>query len=86
MSARPWPARLSSPAAKVLATLPTHVQEMVRDILDIASRAPWGWPQWDAADPDGAHVRSAAIGQFTMVYLVNSAVERIVVIDVVWLS
>lgn len=86
MTARPWPARLSTPAAKVLGTLPAYAQEMVRDVLDIASRTPWGWPQWDATDPDGADVRTAAIGQLTVVYLVNSAAERLLVIDIVWLG
>ncbi|BFV61117.1 hypothetical protein KCMC57_up62210 [Kitasatospora sp. CMC57] len=80
----PWPARMSASAAKVLAGLPRHVQEMVRDVLDIASRTPWGWPQWDATDPDGRDVRTAAIGQLTVVYLVNRATQRLLVVDIVW--
>ncbi|MFJ9523657.1 hypothetical protein ACIRPK_36190 [Kitasatospora sp. NPDC101801] len=82
----PWPAHMSSSAAKILSALPPHAQEMVRDVLDIASRTPWGWPQWDATDPDGDDVRTAAVGQLTVVYLVNRATERLLVVDIVWLG
>jgi hypothetical protein len=38
----PWPALLSPQAGKTLSELPPHAVEMVRDVLDIASRTPWG--------------------------------------------
>jgi hypothetical protein len=81
-----WPARLSPKAAKVLAGLPAHAQENVRDLLDIASRTPWGWPVWDATDPDGEDLRTAAVGPLTVVYWVNRAAQRLHVIDIVWLG
>ncbi|MFF8036237.1 hypothetical protein [Streptomyces sp. NPDC016626] len=42
MTGTPWPVRLSPPAVKTLTELPEHAKEMVRDILDIAVRSPWG--------------------------------------------
>ncbi len=86
MTGRTWPARLSPQAAKTLTDLPATVQEMVRDILDIASRAPWGWPQWDTTDPDGEDLRTASIGPLTAVYWINRAAGRLHVIDIVWLD
>ncbi|GAA2803625.1 hypothetical protein GCM10010505_32790 [Kitasatospora aburaviensis] len=83
---RPWPARLSPQAAKVLAALPPHARETVRDVLDIASRTPWGWPAWDTTDPEGEDLRTAAIGALTVVYLVNRLAGRLYVIDIVWLG
>ncbi|MFH8260456.1 hypothetical protein [Streptomyces roseolus] len=45
MTEQPWAARLSPQAAKALTALPDPAREMVRDLLDIAVRSPWGWPQ-----------------------------------------
>ncbi|MFH8716092.1 hypothetical protein [Streptomyces zaomyceticus] len=45
MTEQPWAARLSPQAAKSLTALPDPAREMVRDLLDIAVRSPWGWPQ-----------------------------------------
>ncbi|MFJ1709743.1 hypothetical protein [Kitasatospora sp. NPDC088346] len=86
MSEAVWPARLSPQAGKTFTQLPTHAQQMVRDLLDIASRTPWGWPQWDATDPEGEDVRCASIGQLSLVYLVNRQMGRLHVIDIVWLG
>ncbi|MEU6214339.1 hypothetical protein ABZ891_31140 [Streptomyces sp. NPDC047023] len=38
----PWAVRLSPQAAKTIAELPAPAREMVRDVLDIAVRSPWG--------------------------------------------
>ncbi|MGI5447188.1 hypothetical protein ACQEVM_15685 [Streptomyces sp. CA-243310] len=84
MIGAPWPARLSPQAAKVLAGLPAHAREMARDVLDIAARTPWGWPQWDAGDPAGEDVRSASIGRLSVVYRVNREAGRLSVLDLVW--
>ncbi|GAA1240554.1 hypothetical protein GCM10009665_34270 [Kitasatospora nipponensis] len=86
MTARPWPTRLSPQAAKTLSALPQPARELVRDVLDIAARTPWGWPQWDSTDLDGEDVRCASVGPLTVVYLVNRGAERLHVIDVVWLG
>ncbi|MEV0537858.1 hypothetical protein [Kitasatospora sp. NPDC050463] len=86
MTDRRWPARLSPQAGKTLVALPPHAREMVRDVLDIASRAPWGWPQWDSTDPEGEDLRTASIGPLTMVYTVNRLAGRLYVIDIVWLG
>ncbi|MEV7180655.1 hypothetical protein [Kitasatospora sp. NPDC093679] len=45
MNDRTWPARLSPKAAKAFTELPGHTQQLVRDLLDIAARTPWGRPQ-----------------------------------------
>ncbi|MEU9235591.1 hypothetical protein [Streptomyces subrutilus] len=81
-----WPARLAPQAANYLAALDPHVQEMVRDVLDIASRSPWSWPQWDRTDPEGEDVRCASIGRLTVVYWVNRSLGRLRVLSVVWVD
>ncbi|AUY53625.1 hypothetical protein [Streptomyces sp. CB01881] len=86
MSDRAWPARLSPQAGKAFVELPPHVQQMAGDLLDIASCAPWGWPQWDATDPEGEDMRCASIGQLSLVYLVNRLSGRLHVISIVWLG
>ncbi|WTX01085.1 hypothetical protein OG216_47595 (plasmid) [Streptomycetaceae bacterium NBC_01309] len=59
---------------------------MTRDVLDIASRAPWGWPQWDPTDPDGEDMRMASVGPLVVVFWVNRVRQRINVRDVSWLG
>ncbi|MFJ5551162.1 hypothetical protein [Streptomyces sp. NPDC093225] len=83
---RPWAVRLSPQAAKVLTTLPEHARETVRDVLDIAVRSPWGWPQWDVGDPEGEDVRTAPVGQLSVVYVINRLTRHLSVLDVVWLG
>lgn len=61
-------------------------QEMVRDVLDIAVRSPWGWPQWNAGDPEGEDVRAASVGQLSVVYTVNRLTRHLSVLDIVWLG
>ncbi|MEU7556480.1 hypothetical protein AB0B01_29860 [Streptomyces sp. NPDC044571] len=81
-----WPARLSPQAAKVLTALPGHAVEMVRDVLDLASRDPWSFPPFDSRDPEGEDIRSASVGQLTAVYFINRSSGRLYVIDIVWLG
>ncbi|MFI1790850.1 type II toxin-antitoxin system RelE/ParE family toxin [Streptomyces olivaceoviridis] len=47
----PYAVRFSAPAAKALATLPEHVEDMVWDVLDAVASDPWGFWQWNADDP-----------------------------------
>ncbi|MFF3463479.1 hypothetical protein ACWCQN_31220 [Streptomyces sp. NPDC001984] len=82
----PWAVRLSPQAAKVLAELPEHAVEMVRDVLNIATRTPWGWPQWNPGDPEGEDVRAASVGQLSVVYFVNRPLWHLSVLDIVWLG
>jgi hypothetical protein len=77
-----WPAVLTTTAAGYLKDLAAVDQEQVRDALAIASRDPYGWPQWQPADPDGRDVRVARIGPLAIVYWINVARERLLVIDV----
>jgi hypothetical protein len=56
-------ARLSPQAAKTLTELPGHAAQMVREVLDMDSRTPWGWPQWNANDPEGEDIRDMAHGE-----------------------
>ncbi|MFD8707672.1 hypothetical protein ACFV1W_34665 [Kitasatospora sp. NPDC059648] len=86
MSNHTWPVRLSPHAGKTFIELPAHAQQMTTDLLDIASRTPWGWPQWDTTDPEGEDIRCASIGQLSLVYLVNRTRGRLHVIDIVWLG
>ncbi|MFG2425165.1 hypothetical protein ACGFWD_39920 [Streptomyces sp. NPDC048448] len=86
MTDAPWGVRLSAQAAKVLAELPESATEMVRDVLDLAVRTPWGWPQWNAGDPEGEDVRAASIGQLSVVYFINRQLRHLSVLDIVWLG
>ncbi|MET9695154.1 hypothetical protein ABZY81_43485 [Streptomyces sp. NPDC006514] len=86
MSDRPWAVRLSPQAAKTLVELPEPAREMARDVLDIAVRSPWGWPQWNAGDPEGEDVRAASVGQLSVVYVANRLTRGLSVLSVVWLG
>ncbi|MER6444085.1 hypothetical protein [Streptomyces venezuelae] len=82
----PWAVLLSPQAAKTLAELPDPARETVRDVLDIAVRSPWGWPQWNAGDPEGEDVRAASVGQLSVVYMANRLTRRLSVLGIVWLG
>lgn len=43
-------------------------------------------PPWDATDSDGEGLRCAAVGQLTLVYLVNRTASQLHVIGIVWLG
>ncbi|MEU3721319.1 hypothetical protein [Streptomyces sp. NPDC031705] len=86
MTELPWAVRLSPEAAKVLSAVPEHAKEMVRDILDIAVRSPWGWPQWNTGDPEGEDVRAGSVGQLSVVYVINRLTRHLSILDVVWLG
>ncbi|WP_371681014.1 hypothetical protein [Streptomyces sp. NBC_01276] len=81
-----WPARLSPQAAKVLTALPDHAVEMVRDVVDLASRDPCSFTPFDSRDPEGEDIRSATVGQLSVVYFINRPSGRLYVIDIVWLG
>ncbi|MEV7512655.1 hypothetical protein AB0O57_32325 [Streptomyces sp. NPDC091201] len=81
-----WAVRLSPQAAKTIAELPEPARETVRDVLDIAVRSPWGWPQWNAGDAEGEDVRAASVGQLSVVYVVNTITRSLSVLGIVWLG
>ncbi|MCB5167382.1 hypothetical protein LG634_21395 [Streptomyces bambusae] len=86
MTDQPWPVRLSPQAAKALTDLPEPATEMVRDLLDIAARSPWGWPQWNTGDPEGEDIRAASVGQLSVVYVINRLRRHLSVLDVIWIG
>ncbi|MDX2521595.1 hypothetical protein PV355_41815 [Streptomyces stelliscabiei] len=86
MTDQPWAVRLSPQAAKTLTELPAPAKEMVRDVLDIAVRSPWGWPQWNTGDPEGEDVRAASIGQLSVVYVINRLTGHLSVLEIVWIG
>lgn len=86
MTAGPWAVRLSAQAAKTLTELPDHAKESVRDVLDLAVRSPWGWPQWNTGDPDGEDVRAASVGQLSVVYVINRLTRHLSVLDIIWIG
>ncbi|WP_331727940.1 hypothetical protein [Streptomyces sp. NBC_01176] len=86
MTDAPWGVRLSPQAAKILTGLPGPATEMVRDVLDLAARTPWGWPQWNTGDAEGEDVRAASIGQLSVVYFINRPLRHLSVLDIVWLG
>ncbi|MFI9585902.1 hypothetical protein ACIHCQ_29590 [Streptomyces sp. NPDC052236] len=86
MSDAAWQARLSPQALTALSSLPEHAREMLRDVLDIASRDPWSFPAFNSRDPEGEDVRAASVGQLTTVYWINRPAGRLYVIDIVWLG
>lgn len=83
---QPYAVRLSPPAAKVLDALPEHAEQMVWDVLDAAAGNPWGFPQWDAGDPEGEDVRTASTGQLSVVYVINRLTRHLSVLDIVWIG
>ncbi|MCX4673601.1 hypothetical protein OG453_44405 [Streptomyces sp. NBC_01381] len=86
MTGESWSVRLSPQVAKALTELPEPAKEMVRDVLDIAMRSPWGWPQWNTGDPEGEDVRAASIGQLSVVYVINRPTRGLSVLDIVWVG
>ncbi|MFJ7159807.1 hypothetical protein ACIQUQ_33325 [Streptomyces sp. NPDC101118] len=86
MSLPPYAVRLSTRAAKVLAVLPEHAEETVWDLLDAAAADPWGFGQWDTADPEGEVVRIAPAGRLSVVYFINRSLRHVSVLDIVWLG
>ncbi|MGP4004415.1 hypothetical protein [Streptomyces sp. 8N706] len=56
--------------------LPEYAREMLRDVLDIASRDPWSFPAFNKRDPEGEDVRSARVGQLAAVYWINLTVPN----------
>ena len=86
VSGEPWRVRLSPQASKTLAELPDHAAQMVRDVLDLAVRSPWGFPQWNTSDPEGQDLRAAAVGQLSIIYWINRPTLALSVLDIVWLG
>ncbi|MEU0704402.1 hypothetical protein ABZ513_26770 [Streptomyces bacillaris] len=86
MSGQPYAVRFSAPAAKVLTTLPEHVEDTVWDVLEAAAAAPWGFRQWNAEDIEGEEVRYAAVGQLSLTYWINRPLRRLTVLNIVWLG
>jgi hypothetical protein len=82
---QPYAVRFSAPAAKVLDTLPEHVEDMVWDVLDAAAGDPWGFGQWNADDPEGGAVRHASVGQRSLTCWVNRPLRRLSVLTITWL-
>ncbi|MFF9156805.1 hypothetical protein ACF1AB_31780 [Streptomyces sp. NPDC014846] len=81
-----FPARLPAKAQDVLTELPNHARQIVRDVLDIAGRAPSAFPPFDSRDPEGEDVRSASVGRLTAVYWINRPAGRLYVLGHVWLG
>ncbi|GGY80338.1 hypothetical protein [Streptomyces omiyaensis] len=86
MTDPPYAVRASARAAKVLDTLPEHVEDTVWDVLEAAAADPWGFRRWDADDPDGEDVRYASVGRLSLTYWVNRPLRRLTVLDIVWLG
>ena len=86
MNGEPWRVRLSPHASKTLSELPEHAVQMVRDVLDLAVRSPYGFPVWNPSDPEGQDLRAAAVGQLTVVYWINQPTTTLGVLDIVWVG
>lgn len=86
MSGQPYAVRISSTAAKVPAALPEHAEDTVWDLLDAAAGDPWGFGQWDPADPEGGDVRIASAGRMSVIYFTNRPLRHLSVLDIVWLG
>ncbi|WP_256256164.1 hypothetical protein [Streptomyces sp. MUSC 14] len=77
---QPYAVRFSAQAAKVLYTLPEHVEDAAWDVLDAAAADPWGLGQWNADDPEGENVRHASVGRLSLTYWVNRPLRRLSVL------
>ncbi|MEU9992861.1 hypothetical protein AB0E10_39990 [Streptomyces sp. NPDC048045] len=57
---------------------------MVRDALYVAERVPWSFPDFDSCDRESGNVRSAPVGQLTVVYWINRPnAGRLCILDLV---
>ncbi|MCP9213484.1 hypothetical protein [Streptomyces cucumeris] len=83
---QPYAVRFSAPAAKVLDTLPEHVEDMVWDVLDAAAADPWGFRPWNADGPGGQDVRHASVSQLSLTCWVNRPLRRLSVLTITWLG
>ncbi|CAM5663121.1 hypothetical protein SATRM34S_06944 [Streptomyces atroolivaceus] len=63
-----------------------HATETVRDVLDIAVRSPWGWPQWNVGDPEDEDVRAATVGQLSVVHVIDRLTRHLAVLDIDWIG
>ncbi|MEU6445021.1 DUF6247 family protein [Streptomyces sp. NPDC047046] len=86
VTGQPYAVRLAAQAAKVLAALPEHAEQMAWDVLDAAAGNPREFPPWDADDPEGEDVRIASVGQLSVIYFANRALRRLSILDIVWLG
>lgn len=86
MTGQPYAIRFSTPAAKVLDTLPEHAEDMVWDVLDAAAADPWGFHQWNTDDPEGQDVRLASVGGLSLTYWINRPLRRLSVLNILWLD
>ncbi len=86
MSPSPYMVRVSAPAAKVLDALPEHAADTVWDILAAAAADPFGFPQFDISDDEGADVRYAAVGQLSITFWINRPLHSLTVLNLGWLG
>ncbi|MEU2963263.1 hypothetical protein [Streptomyces albidoflavus] len=86
MSPSQYAVRVAAPAAKVLDALPEYAADTVWDILAAAAADPFGFPQFDTSDDEGADVRYAAVGQLSVTYWVNRSLYSLTVLNIVWLG
>ncbi|MFH9333795.1 hypothetical protein ACH4KU_33095 [Streptomyces althioticus] len=45
-----------------------------------------GWPQWNTGDLEGEDVRAAAIGQLSVIYVVNQLTLHLSILDIIWIG
>ncbi|WP_328551065.1 hypothetical protein [Streptomyces sp. NBC_00358] len=86
MTGQSYAIGFSPPAAKILGTLPEHVEDTMWDVLDAAAGDPWGFRQWNADDPEGEDVRYASVGQLSLTYWINRHLHRLSVLNITWLG
>ncbi|MEV3958471.1 hypothetical protein [Streptomyces albogriseolus] len=79
MRQSPW-------AVKALIELPERAKEVLCDVLGIAVRSLWGRPQWNTGDLEGEDVRAAAIGQLSVIYVVNQLTLHLSILDIIWIG
>ncbi|MFI9630786.1 hypothetical protein [Streptomyces sp. NPDC052042] len=70
----------------MLDALPEHAEQMGWDVMDAAAGNSWGFPQWDADDPEGEDVRIASVGHLSVVFFANRVLRHLSVLDIVWLG
>ncbi|MGQ4437468.1 hypothetical protein [Streptomyces sp. SAS_260] len=86
MTTQPYAVSFSASAAKILGTLPEHVEDTVWDVLDAAAADPWGFRQWNAEEPEGGDIRYASVGQVSLTCWVNRPLCRLSVLTITWLG
>ncbi len=83
---QPYAVRISTPASKVLDTLPERDEDMVWDVLVAAGGDPFAFRQWNTDDPEGEDVRHISFGRLSLTCWATCSLRCLSVLTITWLG